>query len=249
MTTGTTDTQEVQQKAQETAATLVEQAQQVAQANVATQKDRAAETIGAVAQALRQSGEGMRDQQPQIAALADQAAQRVEGISTFVRDREVGDMIGEAERFARREPLMFLGGAFAVGFLAARFLKATSPQSSGRNSGYTGSYSSSYYGSGYGASTGGGTSNDYAESAGYGESGNAGASGINGALGTASAGWSGSELGSNAGETAYIDAAVASPDEYGTDGMAADGGSYNSSYAGDPYTGATQELDRVDADG
>ena len=33
--------------------------------------------------------------------------------------------VSSTERFARREPLFFLGGAFVVGLLAARFLKSS----------------------------------------------------------------------------------------------------------------------------
>jgi hypothetical protein len=38
-------------------------------------------------------------------------------------------VVRDAENYARREPLIFLGAAFAVGFIAARFLKASSPGS------------------------------------------------------------------------------------------------------------------------
>ena len=135
--------QDVRQRAEQTASTVVEQVQQVAETNVATQKDRAAETLGTVAQTLRDTSSSMREQQPQIASLAEQAATRVEDISNYVREHDIRDFVGEAERFARREPLIFLGGAFAVGFLAARFLKATQPGQS-RGAGQYGG--SSFYG-------------------------------------------------------------------------------------------------------
>jgi hypothetical protein len=35
-------------------------------------------------------------------------------------------MIQEVERFARRQPALFLGGAFTLGLIAARFLKSSS---------------------------------------------------------------------------------------------------------------------------
>jgi hypothetical protein len=49
-------------------------------------------------------------------------------------------MTHQVEDFARRQPAAFLGGAFAIGFLAARFLK------SGGGGGYaqSGTYSSGY---------------------------------------------------------------------------------------------------------
>lgn len=170
-----TEGQDVRQKAEETAAALVDQAQQVAQTTATTQKERAAETLGALAQTLRDSGSSMREQQPQIASIADQAAQRVEGISTYVREHDVNELVGEAERFARREPLIFVGGAFALGFLASRFLKAAMPQGqggSGQRASYSGDYSTGYggnmnsYGTAYGTGYGSEYGSDYGVQAG-----------------------------------------------------------------------------------
>jgi hypothetical protein len=47
----------------------------------------------------------------------------------------------EAERYARQNPWVFLGGAFAVGLAAARFLKSSAPRPSYGNS--SGSYGTS----------------------------------------------------------------------------------------------------------
>jgi hypothetical protein len=38
--------------------------------------------------------------------------------------------VSEAEDFARRQPALFLGGAFALGLLGARFLKSSGQQAS-----------------------------------------------------------------------------------------------------------------------
>ena len=141
--------QDVRAKTEETVSTLVDSATQVAETQATTQKDRAAETLGTVAQSIRDAGSGMREQQPQIASFAEQAASRVEDVSTFIRDHDVRDLVGEAERLARREPLLFLGGAFALGFVAARFLKASAPQGSGNGYGSDTGYNA--YGSQFGA--------------------------------------------------------------------------------------------------
>jgi hypothetical protein len=156
MQSETLDGQDVRQQAESAVSTVVDQAQQVAQTKVTTQKERAAETLGAVAQSIRDSSSSLREQQPQIASFVDEAASRVESVSSYIRNHEVGDLIGEAERFARREPLMFLGGAFALGFLASRFIKATAPGGSqgGRSGMSSGQYgdaypSGAYAGTGY----------------------------------------------------------------------------------------------------
>jgi ElaB/YqjD/DUF883 family membrane-anchored ribosome-binding protein len=119
--------EDVRYKAEETASTLVDQAQQVASAQANSQMTRAASLLDGVAQSLYETRTSMREQQPQIASVADQAASRVEGFSSYLRDHDMNDVVRDAESYARREPLIFLGAAFAVGFIAARFLKASSP--------------------------------------------------------------------------------------------------------------------------
>jgi ElaB/YqjD/DUF883 family membrane-anchored ribosome-binding protein len=129
MQTSMSNEPDVRSKVDETAQTLTDQAQQVATAQVASQQERLASTLDTVAQSLRDTGSSVRDQQPQIATISDVAAQRIEGFSTYLRQHDLTDLIGETESFARREPVMFLGAAFAVGFVAARFLKTSAPQS------------------------------------------------------------------------------------------------------------------------
>jgi hypothetical protein len=128
----TTGGDDIRQRAESTAANVAEQAQQTAEVQLASQKDQAADTLHTLAEAIRDGGQRMHQEQPQIASLAGQAATKVDEASRYVREHEVRDFISEAENFARREPLIFLGGALAVGFLAARFLKASSPQRQGR---------------------------------------------------------------------------------------------------------------------
>ena len=131
----TTTAEDVRSKAEETASTLVDQAQQVASTQANSQMTRAASLLDGVAQSLHDTSSSMREQQPQIASVADQAAGRVEDFSSYLRDHDMNDVVRDAESYARREPLVFLGAAFAVGFIAARFLKASSPKrgSSGSN--------------------------------------------------------------------------------------------------------------------
>lgn len=126
-----TEQQDVRQKAEQTASTIAQQAQETATTQLSSQKERAASTLSTLAGTLRESGHNVRQDQPQIASLTDQAAQRVEGISEYIREHDVRELVGEVESFARREPAIFLGAAFAVGFLAARLLKASSASSAG----------------------------------------------------------------------------------------------------------------------
>lgn len=95
-------------------------------AQLSTQKDRAMEGIGSVAQAVRQSTEHLRNTQHEtIAQYVDEAARQLERFSNRLKDKNVGELIRDAQQVARRNPGIFIGSAFAVGLLGARFLKSS----------------------------------------------------------------------------------------------------------------------------
>src|SRR4051794_13673235 len=99
---------------------------------LSTQKDRATDGIGSVAQAVRQSTQQLRDgQHDTIAQYVDQAAAQLERFSTTLREKNVSELLDEAQRFARRNPALFIGGAFAVGLMSARFFKRPRGQRGG----------------------------------------------------------------------------------------------------------------------
>jgi len=90
------------------------------------QTGRAADQLGGVAQALHKAAEQLNEENGGVVAdYAEQAASRVERVADMLRDASVDDIVGEVEGFARRQPEVFIGAAFAVGFLAARFLKSS----------------------------------------------------------------------------------------------------------------------------
>jgi ElaB/YqjD/DUF883 family membrane-anchored ribosome-binding protein len=143
--------QQVAQQAQQTAGQVATQAKQQTTSALNSQKDKAADSLESVAQALRQTSQQLQQQQGGISQLVNKAADRVEQVSQYLRNRDVNDLVYDAEGYARSNPGVFLGGALALGFLTARFLKS-SPPSSG-NSRYT---SGGAYGGGYSGGTYGG---------------------------------------------------------------------------------------------
>lgn len=86
-------------------------------------KGRASETMGSVAQAIRETGDKLGGG---ATPIASKAAERVDRAARYLESRDVRDMISGVEGFARREPALFLGGAFALGLFAGRFLKSSS---------------------------------------------------------------------------------------------------------------------------
>ena len=130
------------EQAKQQAQKVVEQTQQKAgevldQAKVQTmswaedRKQDMAQSLSDVAVAVLQTGESLRGQSPsnsKVAEVTDRAAEITDRAASYLRDTSVDQMIGEVEGFGRSEPVLFLVGAAALGFIAARFLK-----SSGRN--------------------------------------------------------------------------------------------------------------------
>lgn len=113
-----------QEKISEVAGQAGEQAR-----NMATErKSEVASQLDNVAQAFRSSGNQLRSEQQGGAGIAnymDRAAEGVSQLSGYLRDRNIDEMLMDAEDFARRQPELFLGGAFALGVLAARFFKSS----------------------------------------------------------------------------------------------------------------------------
>lgn len=98
-----------------------------ATAQLSTQKDRATDGLGSVAQAVRQSTQHLRDNKHDgIAQYVDKAADQIDRVSTGLRNRDVTELVSDVQRFARRQPALFIGSAFAIGIIGARFLKSSS---------------------------------------------------------------------------------------------------------------------------
>jgi hypothetical protein len=105
---------------------LMDKVRQGATSQLSTQKTKATDGIGTVAQAVRQASQQLRTQQHDtIANYVDQAANQLEQFSTRLRDKDVGELMRDAQQFARRRPAVFIGSAFAIGLLGARFLKSS----------------------------------------------------------------------------------------------------------------------------
>ena len=117
-----------------------------------TQKNKATEGLGSVAHAVRDTTQRLRDENHDtVARFVEQAADQIERFSSGLKNKDVGELVNDAQRLARRQPALFVGGAFAVGLLSARFLKSSSPRDSYDRP--YGALERTDYGSGYTGST------------------------------------------------------------------------------------------------
>jgi gas vesicle protein len=114
------------QQAKQQASEVAGQAKDHVQGLVSQQKDRFAGQLGSLAGALRDAGHNLDEKDGKgLGQYANRAADQVDRASHYLRDHQLGDVIRDAETFARRRPDVFLGGTFLAGLLLARFLKAS----------------------------------------------------------------------------------------------------------------------------
>ena len=100
-------------------------------AQIDSQKNKATDTLGVIAKAVRGTTTQLRDDQHNgLAEYVESAANQLERVSTSLREKDMPALMADARELARRHPALFIGGSFAVGLLAARFLKS-SPRDNG----------------------------------------------------------------------------------------------------------------------
>ena len=88
---------------------------------------QAGEQVSATADAIRRVGKQLGEEgQEAPARYAAQAAQPVERLGRYLTEADGQRIIRDAEQFARRRPMVTAIGGVALGFVVARFIKASS---------------------------------------------------------------------------------------------------------------------------
>jgi hypothetical protein len=91
-------------------------------------KSLGADYIGSIAQATGQAAMAFDSDLPQAAHYIRQASEQIQGVADNVREKDVRELVGDVQEFARQQPTLFFGGAVVLGFAALRFLKSTPPK-------------------------------------------------------------------------------------------------------------------------
>lgn len=100
-------------------------------------KGAAADEVGNVGSALRTAAEELRSGSPQERTFS-QIADGLADASDALREKDLGEMVGAVNDFAKRNPLVFLSSAALIGFAATRFAKASSSPSRSGGTDYAG---------------------------------------------------------------------------------------------------------------
>lgn len=91
-------------------------------------KHKLATQISDVATAIKHSGDELeqsKNVEDTIAYYAKNAGDKIQDVANYLDNKEVGEMLRDVEGFARRQPAIFVGGAVALGLLAARFVRSS----------------------------------------------------------------------------------------------------------------------------
>lgn len=124
---GEQELREAAERTREQGREIAGEVKEKAQTVLERQKSKASETLSEWSNALRRTADNLHEQHQETAgSFAEQAADRVAGVATALKERDLGDFVDQTENFARRQPRVFLGSALAAGFLLARFLKSSS---------------------------------------------------------------------------------------------------------------------------
>ena len=116
-------------EAKEQVTNLTDQLRQQVTSQISSQKEQIVGGLETVALLLHQAGEHAEQQDKAlIANYADKAAQRVSTFSETVEQQDISHLIETTKNFARREPMLFVGGSLLAGFLGARFMRSSAAQ-------------------------------------------------------------------------------------------------------------------------
>lgn len=125
--TGDSRMEDVKAQAGEQAHKAADQARERARGMVDERSTQAGERISTQASDIRTVAEQLREQgKDQPAKVADQAADRIEKVGSYLTESDGDRILRDVERMARENPWAVVAGGIALGFAASRFLKASS---------------------------------------------------------------------------------------------------------------------------
>ena len=116
-------------------AEFVDAARTAAESLLREEKQQVADRVSGVAEALHGAARSLDQAQNRVIARhVQQAGDRVRSLTRNLQERPWHELIADTEEFARREPVWFVLGAVATGFLVVRFLSTAMSGESRRSS-------------------------------------------------------------------------------------------------------------------
>lgn len=125
------------QSIKETGGAILETVKDKASTVIDEQKTNLTSGLSSVADSIRKVGDNLRDTEDEnkigqmTAQYSDQLAKGIEKVTNYFEKSDLSTISRDVQTFARRQPALFIGGAFVLGILAARFLKSSAPNGNG----------------------------------------------------------------------------------------------------------------------
>ena len=141
------------QQASESIGQIAERATNIGYTRADTGREQVADGLTTLASSIRRASSDIEGEQPALANVTETAAEQTDRIARYLQQTDAREIVHNVEDLARRQPLLFLGGAFVLGLAASRLLKAASGGSQTDGGGQRPAYRSGY-GTSYGTSTG-----------------------------------------------------------------------------------------------
>ena len=108
------------------AQSVAQQAQETGRTYITRQKETLAQKVDEYAKAARAAADRLKaDEGNMLAEPTGRAAQQLERLSGYLREKQPIDLLDDLEGFTRRRPEVVFGGLFIAGLAATRFLKAS----------------------------------------------------------------------------------------------------------------------------
>ena len=132
--------EQVKDQVQDVAQQAKGQTREQLRSQIDERSTQAGDQLVSMAQALRRTSGQLREEgNGKAADIVESLVSRSERLGGYLRVADGDKILHDVERFGRRQPWLMVGGSAVVGFLASRFMKASSsgryhrsdPQSSG----------------------------------------------------------------------------------------------------------------------
>jgi ElaB/YqjD/DUF883 family membrane-anchored ribosome-binding protein len=118
---------QVKEQVQDAATQAKGQTREQLRGQVNSRSTQVGEQLSSTAQAVRRAGTQLRDEGKEGAAkVVEGLAERGERLGSYLTRADGDQLLRDVEDLGRKQPWLFVGGSAVVGFLASRFMKASS---------------------------------------------------------------------------------------------------------------------------
>jgi ElaB/YqjD/DUF883 family membrane-anchored ribosome-binding protein len=118
---------QVKEQVQDAAAQAKGRTREQLRGQINSRSTQAGEQLCSTAQAMRRASEQLREDGKEAPAnLMAGLAARGERLGSYLRRADAEQLLRDVEDLGRKQPWLFVGGSAVVGFLASRFMRASS---------------------------------------------------------------------------------------------------------------------------